>query len=86
MIAESRAINDRLRYDPTGSPLSYTNQDIDGRSKNLGHNFTGNIDYKLTPKDVISNSLNLNRRHANDGALAGIHGAGRDPGIPGSPT
>jgi ferric enterobactin receptor len=64
-------INDRLRYDPTGSPLSYTNQDIDGRNKNLGHNFTGNIDYKLTPKDVISNSLNLNRRHGNDGALAG---------------
>lgn len=66
-----QGINDRLRYDPTGSPLSYTNQDIDGRTKNLGHNFTGNIDYKLTDKDVISNSLNLNRRHSNDGALAG---------------
>lgn len=64
-------INDRLRYDPGGSPMSYTNQDIDGRNKNLGHNFTGNIDYKLTDKDVISNSLNLNRRHSNDGALAG---------------
>lgn len=64
-------INDRLRFDPTGSPTSYTNQDIDGRNKNLGHNFTGNIDYKLTDKDVVSNSLNLNRRHSNDGALAG---------------
>ena len=72
--ADDRAIvgiNDRLRYDPVGSPLSYTNQDIDGRTINAGHNFTGNIDYKLTDKDVISNSLTLNRRHSNDGALAG---------------
>lgn len=64
-------INDRLRFDPTGSPMSYTNQDIDGRNNNGGHNFTGNIDYKLTDKDVISNSLSLNRRHGNDANLAG---------------
>ena len=64
-------INDRLRFDQAGSPMSYTNQDIDGRTKNAGHNFTGNIDYKLTEKDVLSNSLSLNRRHNNDGALAG---------------
>jgi ferric enterobactin receptor len=64
-------INDRLRFDPSGSPMSYTNQDIDGRTKNGGHNFTGNVDYKATEKDVISNSLSLNRRHNNDGALAG---------------
>jgi outer membrane receptor protein involved in Fe transport len=64
-------INDRLRYDPTGAPMLYTNQDIEGRSINAGHNFTGNIDYKLTDKDVISNSLSLNRRHSNDAALAG---------------
>jgi ferric enterobactin receptor len=64
-------INDRLRYDATGSPLSYTNQDIDGNTNNAGHNFTGNIDYKLTDKDVVSNSLSLNRRHSNDAALAG---------------
>jgi len=72
--ADDRAIvgiNNRLRYDPVGSPMSYTNQDIDGRTINGGHNFTGNIDYKLTDKDVISNSLSLNRRHSNDGALAG---------------
>ena len=64
-------INDRLRYDPTGSPLDYTNQDIDGATKNGGHNFTGNIDYKLTDKDVVSNSFTVNRRHNNDAALAG---------------
>ena len=72
--ADDRAIvglNDRLRFDPNGSPLFYTNQDIDGRNNNAGHNFTGNIDYKLTDKDVVSNSLNLNRRHSNDGNLAG---------------
>ena len=64
-------INDRERFDPTGLPMSYTNQDIDGISSNAGHNFTGNIDYKLTDKDVISNALSINRRHSNDGALAG---------------
>jgi ferric enterobactin receptor len=64
-------INDRERYDPTGFPMSFTNQDIDGRTKNAGHNFSTNVDYKLTDKDVISNALSLNRRHSNDGALAG---------------
>lgn len=64
-------INDRERYDPAGAPMSFTNQDIDGRNKNAGHNFSTNIDYKLTDKDVVSNVLSLNRRHSNDGALAG---------------
>lgn len=65
-------INDRERLDPnSGNPLSFTNQDIDGRTSNAGHNFSTNIDYKLTDKDVISNVLSLNRRHSNDGALAG---------------
>jgi ferric enterobactin receptor len=72
--ADDRAIvglNDRQRFDPTGSTLDFQNQDIDGRTKNGGHNFTGNIDYKLTDKDVVSNSLTVNRRHGNDAALAG---------------
>jgi len=72
--ADDRAIvgiNDRQRFDPTGSTLDFQNQDIDGTTKNGGHNFTGNIDYKLTDKDVISNSLTANRRHGNDAALAG---------------
>ncbi|MDP9202032.1 MAG: TonB-dependent receptor [Gemmatimonadota bacterium] len=64
-------INNRERFDPTGAPMSFTNQDIDGRNKNAGHNFSTNVDYKLTDKDVISNALSLNRRHSNDGALAG---------------
>ena len=64
-------LNNRERLDLAGSPMSYTNQDIDGRNNNAGHNVTGNIDYKLTDKDVISNALSFNRRHSNDGALAG---------------
>jgi ferric enterobactin receptor len=64
-------INDRQRFDPAGDPMSFTNQDIDGRNQNAGHNFSTNIDYKLTPRDVISNALSLNRRHSNDAALAG---------------
>jgi outer membrane receptor protein involved in Fe transport len=64
-------LNDRERFDPTGAPMSFTNQDIDGRNKNAGHNFSTNIDYKLTEKDVVSNALSLNRRHSNDGNLAG---------------
>jgi ferric enterobactin receptor len=72
--ADDRAItglNDRSRFTPTGAPQDYQNQDIDGSTNNAGHNFTGNIDYKLTDKDVVSNSLTANRRHSNDAALAG---------------
>src|SRR5437763_749243 len=72
--ADDRAItglNDRSRFTPTGAPQDYQNQDIDGATSNGGHNFTGNIDYKLTDKDVVSNSLTANRRHNNDAALAG---------------
>jgi len=64
-------INDRERYDPTGAPMSFTNQDILGRNNNAGHNVSTNIDYKLTEKDVISNAFSVNKRHSNDGALAG---------------
>ncbi len=72
--ADDRAItglNDRSRFTPTGAPQDYQNQDIDGSTNNAGHNFTGNVDYKLTDKDVVSNSLTANRRHSNDAALAG---------------
>jgi ferric enterobactin receptor len=62
-------LNDRQRFDLTGSPMSFTNQDIDGRSRNGGHNVTNNIDYKLTDKDVLSNALSVNLRHGNDGNL-----------------
>src|SRR5256714_3953588 len=72
--ADDRAItglNDRSRFTPTGAPQDYQNQLIDGATSSGGHNFTGNIDYKLTDKGVGSNSSTANRRHNNDGALAG---------------
>jgi outer membrane receptor for ferrienterochelin and colicin len=68
---EISGLNDRLRFTPTGAPQDFQNQDIDGATKNGGHNFTGNIDYKLGDKDVVSNSLTYNRRHNNDASLAG---------------
>jgi len=64
-------LNDRVRYDATGAPLSYTNQNIDGNNSNAGHNFSTNIDYKLTDRDVISNQFSINRRHGFDNSLAG---------------
>jgi len=65
-------INDRERYDPSnGNPISFTDQDIDGRNKNAGHNVSTNVDFKATEKDVISNALSFNKRRSNDAALAG---------------
>ncbi|HEY8833276.1 MAG TPA: TonB-dependent receptor, partial [Gemmatimonadaceae bacterium] len=64
-------LNDRLQYDGSGSPLAYTNQLIDGNTTNGGHNFSTNVDYKLTDRDVISNQFSVNRRHGFDNSLAG---------------
>jgi ferric enterobactin receptor len=64
-------LNDRLRFDPNGAPASYTNQLIDGNNTNGGHNFSTNIDYKLTDRDVLSNQFSVNRRHGFDNSLAG---------------
>ena len=64
-------LNDRERFDATGAPLSYTNQNIDGNTSNAGHNVSTNIDYKLTDRDVISNQFSINRRHGFDNSLAG---------------
>jgi ferric enterobactin receptor len=64
-------LNERQRYDATGAPLSYTNQIIDGNQTNGGHNFSTNVDYKVTDRDVISNQFSINRRHGFDNSLAG---------------
>jgi ferric enterobactin receptor len=63
--ADNRAvlgINDRERLDALRAPLSYTEQDIEGANGFDGQNFNVNADYKLTPRDVLSNSLSLNHR------------------------
>ncbi|MDQ6771297.1 MAG: outer membrane beta-barrel family protein, partial [Gemmatimonadota bacterium] len=40
-------------------------------NSNAGHNFSTNVDYKLTDRDVISNQFSINRRHGFDNSLAG---------------
>jgi ferric enterobactin receptor len=59
-------INDRLRYDDVNALMSATEQDIRGSNAFKGQNFGTNVDYKLTPRDVLSNSVSINRRRATD--------------------
>lgn len=54
-------INNRERLDALLTTV-YTEQDILGDQKNAGHNFTTSFDYKVNTRDVLSNSLLLNRR------------------------
>jgi len=63
-------INDRIRLASTGSPLSYTEQDIFGNQTNWGHNITQNVDYKINTRDVLTNALNLNFRGNKDNSIA----------------
>ncbi len=61
-------INNRERYS-LGNPLSFTNQNIDGRNGNSGHNLTANADYKANNRDVITNAIALNRRTSTDNSV-----------------
>jgi outer membrane receptor protein involved in Fe transport len=63
-------INDRIRLNTSGSPLSYTEQDILGNQTNFGHNLTQNVDYKINTRDVLTNALNLNFRGNKDNSIA----------------
>jgi ferric enterobactin receptor len=65
-------INDRERYDALRSLLSVTEQDIDERSGNDGHNVYTSADYKLNRRDVLSNALSLNVRRFTNG-MASAH-------------
>lgn len=64
-------LNDRIQLDPSGGPLAFTNQDIGGNTSNAGHNFSTNVDYKLTDRDVLSDAFSFNIRHGFDNSLAG---------------
>ncbi|HLE57831.1 MAG TPA: TonB-dependent receptor, partial [Rhodothermia bacterium] len=59
-------INDRERYNTLGALSGITEQDLDGRNVNAGHNFTTNVDYKVNNRDVVSNALSLNLRDFTD--------------------
>ena len=63
-------INDRERFDALRSLTSVTNQDIDGRQGGTGQNFSTTVDYKLTPKDVLTNALSINHRSGNDSSIS----------------
>src|SRR3954470_15588520 len=63
-------INDRLRYDAVHTLLGITNQDIDGDNGFKGQNFNTNVDYKLTKRDVWSNSVSINHRDASDQSVS----------------
>jgi ferric enterobactin receptor len=59
-------INDRERFTALGAPLSYTEQDIDGEFANSGHNLNSTFDYKFNDRDLLTTTLNLNRRRSED--------------------
>ena len=67
---EVTGINDRTRLTGSGAPLSFTEQDISGTEDNGGHNLNANVDYRLSPRDLLSASLVLSRRAATNYSLS----------------
>ncbi|MGQ0562031.1 MAG: TonB-dependent receptor domain-containing protein [Gemmatimonadota bacterium] len=63
-------VNDRTRLGPSRTPTSFTLQDLDGHDGNQGHNVGLNLDYSFTPGNVLSTTLQLNRRFAEQGSLS----------------
>jgi ferric enterobactin receptor len=63
-------INERERYDALSSLSSITAQDIDGRQGGTGQNFSTNVDYKLSPRDLFSNALSINHRDGTDESVS----------------
>lgn len=61
-------INDRERYTALHALESVTEQDIAGNNRNWGHNLTGNFDYRLNRRDVLSNALVVNFRNQAEGS------------------
>src|SRR5690349_19217867 len=63
-------INERERYDALSALASVTAQDIGGRQGGKGQNFSTNVDYKLSPRDLFSNALSINHRDGTDQSLS----------------
>ncbi len=61
-------INDRSRYSDSDALLSITGQDILLSPYNKGQNLNATVDYKLTPRDVLSNALILSHRSNGEGS------------------
>ena len=62
-------INDRTRL-VAATPFSFTNQAIDGRNGNSGHNLNTSLDYKLGPKNTLSSALLVNIRGGDQSTLS----------------
>lgn len=52
-----------------GTPQSFTDQTVNNPTTNHGQNWTGNVDYKINKRDVLSNALSFNHRNGNDASL-----------------
>jgi outer membrane receptor protein involved in Fe transport len=63
-------INDRERYDALRALTSVTAQDVSSEVDNGRQNFTTSVDYRLTNRDLFSNSITLNRRTGIDESVA----------------
>jgi outer membrane receptor protein involved in Fe transport len=63
-------LNDRERYDVASTLLSMTDQDIRSTASNRGQNLNTTVDYKLTPRDVLSNALSINHRSSGDASVS----------------
>ena len=61
-------VNNRTRFASSGDPLSFTLQDVDGNNYNRGHNLSANADYTFNKQNVLSTSLQLNRRTGGQGS------------------
>lgn len=59
-------INDRTRLGASQVPLHFTNQDITGSNGNHGHNLNGTMDYRLSPRDILSAGALWNLRGSSD--------------------
>ena len=72
-------INDRERYDAVRNLLSATDQDVNTRMNMRGQNLNATVDYKVSPRDVLSNALSLNHRGSGDrsmNAYSELNGSG----------
>jgi ferric enterobactin receptor len=71
-------INDRERLDALQSTVSYTEQDIAGRTGNEGLNLNSTADYRFNARDVLTNSITINRRTSSDASVSAYTELGSD--------
>lgn len=65
-------INNRENLSSSGSTIFFSDQTINGTTGGAGHNFTQSADYKFNKRDVLTNSLVVNRRRNDEASLNGF--------------